>query len=455
MKFITHSTISGTVAAPASKSMMGRAVAAALLADGISVIRNPSSCDDAQTALDIIRALGAVMSEGEKVAIRGTGKRLLYPQKGSLDCRESGLCMRMFTPIAALLDREVALYASGSLRSRPMGMVEELETLGVACRTDRGYAPIIVRGPMKGGHITVDASVSSQLLTGLLMALPLCETDSHIAVTGLKSTPYVRMTLSLLKGFGVAITHDEGLTEFVVKGGQEYRPATYTVEGDWSGAAFLLVAGALAGSVTVTGLDLASPQADRAIIEVLEMAGASIKTGRGSVTVENRSLKSFRFDATDCPDLFPPLVALASGCVGKSEIKGLERLAHKESDRAKALSSEFGKLGIAIQQHGGTMEVRGGAVRKAEVDAHNDHRIAMACAVAALRAEGDVGIAGETCVAKSYPTFFVDLETLGVRQSRPIRIQRYDPQAGAPGDEEEAHPLRGYPDEVNKGGIRV
>ena len=129
-------------------------------------------------------------------------------------------------------------------------------------------------------------------------------------------------------------------------------PSRIRVEGDWSGASFLLVAGALSGSVTVTGLDLDSPQADRAILDVLEMAGASVKTGDSSVTVENRSLKPFRFDATDCPDLFPPLVALASGCVGKSEIKGLERLAHKESDRAKALTSEFGKLGISVQQHG-------------------------------------------------------------------------------------------------------
>jgi 3-phosphoshikimate 1-carboxyvinyltransferase len=415
MKSITRSTIRGSVSAPASKSMMGRAVAAALLADGISVIRNPSSCDDARSALDIIRALGAVMSEGEKVAIRGTGKRLLYPTKGSLDCRESGLCMRMFTPIAALLDREVALSASGSLCSRPMGMVEGLGALGVVCSTDRGHAPIIVRGPMEGGDITVDASVSSQFLTGLLIALPLCEADSRISVTGLKSTPYVRMTLSLLEKFGVTITHDEGLTEFVVKGGQEYQPATYTVEGDWSGAAFLLVAGALAGSVTVTGLDLASAQADRAIVEVLEMAGATLRTGTDCVTVEKGELKAFHFDATDCPDLFPPLVALASGCVGKSEIVGLERLAHKESDRAKALSSEFGKLGISVRQHGSTMEVRGGAVHEGEVNAHNDHRIAMACAVAALRAEGCVAITGETCVTKSYPDFFSDLAALGVK----------------------------------------
>jgi 3-phosphoshikimate 1-carboxyvinyltransferase len=415
MKLVTPSTVKGTVAAPPSKSMMGRAVAATLLADGISVIRNPSFCDDARTALDIIGALGAVMSEGEKLAIRGTGKRLLYPKKGSLDCRESGLCMRMFTPIAALLDREVALSASGSLRSRPMGMVEGLGALGVTCGTDRGHAPITVRGPMKGGDITVDASVSSQLLTGLLMALPICETDSRIAVTGLKSTPYVRMTLSLLKGFGVTITHDEGLTAFVVEGGQEYQPATYTVEGDWSGAAFLLVAGALAGSVTVTGLDLASPQADRGILDVLESVGASITTGKDYVSAQRKDLKPFQYDATDCPDLFPPLVALASSCEGKSVIYGVERLKHKESDRALALASEFAKLGILIRTTGNGMEIYGGNVRGSVVESHNDHRIAMACAVAALRAGGDVAISGEACVGKSYPDFFSDLAALGVK----------------------------------------
>jgi 3-phosphoshikimate 1-carboxyvinyltransferase len=210
----------------------------------------------------------------------------------------------------------------------------------------------------------------------------------------------------------VDVHHDEHLEKFLVSGNQTYAPSTYTVDGDWSGASFLLVAGATMGSVTVTGLNPASPQADRAILDVLERVGASIETVVDSVSVGRKELKPFQYDATDCPDLFPPLVALASSCEGKSVIRGLERLTHKESNRAGALASEFAKLGITIKTAGNRMEVYGGSVREAVVDAHNDHRIAMACAVTALRAKGNVGINGEACVSKSYPGFFSDLEAI-------------------------------------------
>ena len=334
--------------------MMGRAVAAALLADGTSRIANASFCDDALTALDIVEALGARVHRGEKalLTIHGTGKQSLSPREAALECGESGLCMRMFTPVAALQDKEVMLFASGSLRSRPMGMVEVLGALGVSCRTDHGHAPIKVRGPMKGGCIRIDGSVSSQFLTGLLMALPACEEDSVISVSGLKSAPYVLMTIELLKHFGVSIGRDEGLEEFLVQGNQTFRPSTYTVEGDWSGASFLLVAGAISGSVTVTGLNPASLQADRAILDVLESVGASVETAMDHVSVEKRDLKPFQYDATDCPDLFPPLVALASGCEGKSVIYGLERLTHKESDRAACAAIRVCKARYHHQDNG-------------------------------------------------------------------------------------------------------
>jgi 3-phosphoshikimate 1-carboxyvinyltransferase len=393
--------------------MTVRAFAAGLLADGPSTIRNASLCDDALTAMDAIEDLGAVVVRKRRdFIVRGTGGLSFRPGRRLLDCRESGLSMRMFAPIAALVDTETTLVASGSLGRRPMGMVRALEQLGVACQTDDGHAPITVRGPMRGGRIGIDASVSSQFLTGLLAALPLCEHDSHILVTGLRSTPYVRMTVGLLNRFGVRIEHDEGVVEFAIKGGQIYSPSVYAVEGDWSGASFLLVAGATAGAVTVTGLDPESLQADRAILEVLDMAGAPTLTDGDSVSVESRDLKPFSFDATDCPDLFPPLVALASGCEGKSLIYGVERLTHKESDRASALTCEFGKLGITVTTTGNRMEVHGGRIGSGLVDSHGDHRIAMACAVAALCAQGSVEIGGSECVAKSYPRFFEDLETL-------------------------------------------
>jgi len=415
MRLIKPSAVKGTVAAPRSKSMTVRAAAAALLAKGTSLIRHASSCDDGLAAFAIAAGMGAVVSRGRvETSVHSRGINAQNSEKRRIDCGESGLAMRMFAPIAALLRGETVLEASGSLRSRPMEMVDALQSLGVSCATDHGRPPVVVRGPLEGGHIVVDASLSSQFLTGLLMALPLCGKNSRVSVSQLKSTPYVRMTLGLLAAFGVAIGHDDLLTEFTVEGNQAYRPSTYTIEGDWSGAAFLLVAGAIGGSVVVKGLPVPSIQADSGVLEALKMAGARVATGRHSVSVERHNLSPFVFDATHCPDLFPPLVALAACCEGRSTILGARRLVHKESDRANALKEEFARLGITIRIKEDRMEVSGGAIRGGAVDSHNDHRIAMACSVAALRARGEVAIGRPESVGKSYPRFFEDLEALTV-----------------------------------------
>jgi 3-phosphoshikimate 1-carboxyvinyltransferase len=417
MNSVMPSAIDGIVAAPPSKSVTVRAMAAALLAPGTSRIRNVSSCDDGVAAMSIVTDLGAALSnEKDETVVSSPGIHGIALRKNVLGCGESGLSMRMFAPIAALLPGETTLVASGSLRTRPMDMVCALKQLSVPCRTSEGHAPVIVAGPMEGGRITVDASLSSQFLTGLLMALPVCPKDSIVLVSGLKSAPYVRMTIGLLCHFGIEIGRKDDLTEFVIEGGQSYRPAAYTVEGDWSGAAFLLVAGAVAGKATVTGLDPGSFQADRAVLRVLEASGAHVTLGKDRVSVERQELRPFTFDATDCPDLFPPLVALAAHCRGTSVIHGAGRLSHKESDRAQALQQEFDKLGVVVETSGDTMKVHGGTVRTATVDSHNDHRIAMACAVAALAARGEVRIGGSECVAKSYPGFFSDLE--GLKEKR-------------------------------------
>ncbi len=413
MKFITPSKIEGSVPAPPSKSAMVRAVAAALLADGMTEVREAASCDDATCALAVAERLGAGIEEdGRRVTIRGAGRALTRPKDGILHCGESGLSMRMFAPIACLLDREITLIATGSLLGRPMTMVEDLSLLGASCRTDNGRAPLVVRGPIRAGRLHLDGSISSQFLTGLLMALPLCDGGSSISVSGLRSTPYVRMTIRLLEHFGVTIEAGDELGEFFIKGNQAYRPCMYTVEGDWSGASLLLAAGAISGRVTVTGLDHKTAQADRAVLDALAMAGGHIETGPDHVTVEMGTLRPIRFDATDCPDLFPPLVALAANCGGKSTIYGVDRLAFKESDRAAALISEFGKLGVFIERDATKMEVHGGRIRGGVVEPHNDHRIAMACAIAGLTAREGVGIRNWRCVSKSYPGFFSDLERL-------------------------------------------
>ena len=280
-------------------------------------------------------------------------------------------------------------------------MIEEaLNQLGVKCKSSDGFLPITIKGPIKGGHCEIDGSISSQLLTGLLMALPLASKDSEIKVKNLKSKPYIDMTLDY--------------TTFRIPGNQKYTPQDYIVEGDWSGGAFLLVAGAINGQLTVKGLRSDSRQSDISVLKALKMAGAQMIIGEDQVEISKSELKSFVFDATESPDLFPPLVALASYCSGISAIKGVSRLIFKESNRAKTLIQEFGKMNVKIEVADDIMSITGGRPDAARVESHDDHRIAMATAVASLGATGRVSIRDSQCVAKSYPGFFDDLRQLGV-----------------------------------------
>jgi 3-phosphoshikimate 1-carboxyvinyltransferase len=308
------------------------------------------------------------------------------------------------------------MNGTGSLLKRPVQMItDSLNQLGCRCQSQEGYLPVWIKGPLKSGKALIDGSVSSQLLTGILMALPVVKGDSEISVSNLQSLPYIDMTISMLKQFGISVSHHQ-YEVFRIAGKQKYQPATLTVEGDWSGAAFLLVAGALAGSVTVRGLQADSLQADRQILRAMGFAGAKIDTGDNQVTVCHEELKAFDFDATHCPDLFPPLVALAAHCNGVSRIEGVGRLIHKESNRAKVLQEEFYKLGISIRVEGGNLYVTGPSLMKTgEVDSHGDHRIAMAAATVAMIARTPVKISGAECVTKSYPEFYRDLKSLGGR----------------------------------------
>jgi 3-phosphoshikimate 1-carboxyvinyltransferase len=416
MKALNSSKISGSVKAPASKSVMIRAAAASLLAVGTSYLLNPSLCADSLAALRIVEALGAdVRTDRERVLIRGTvGFSTEGFRKNTINCGESGLCMRMFAPIAGLAPYRFVVEGSGSLNSRPMAALEELSRIGAVCETNSGYPPVAIRGPIRGGDLTLDGSTTSQFLSGVLMAAPLCGEETNIKVTNLKSKPYVEMTINLLKDFGIVIDHDSDLTSFRIKGNQRYGAQTYAIEGDWSGAAFLLVAGAIAGSIEVKGLRIDSFQADKAILEGLRKAGAPVEISGDAIRVKKGDLMAFEFDAADCPDLVPPLAALAAHCRGKSIIHGVERLKHKESNRSAALVSEFSKLSVKIEAFADRIEIYGGKPIGNLVDSHNDHRIAMACAVASLNGERPVVIENYQCVAKSYPDFFRDIHSVQV-----------------------------------------
>ena len=411
MKTTIHKgRIAGSITAPASKSYAQRAVAAALLAGGETTLTHLDLCNDTRAALDVARRLGASVShEGTTYTIRGG----LNPVSTKLNIGESGLATRLFTPIASLCHMPITINGEGSILRRPIEMMEEpLQALGVEVISNGGYLPISVKGPMRGGEIHVDGSLSSQFITGLLMALPLSPNDTVLHVENLKSRPYVDMTIDLAARFGVAIKHNN-YEQFYIAGGQHYTPCTYNIEGDWSGASCLLVAGATAGSITIRNLNHISLQADLAIIEALARAGAEIITTNSSVTVHGGPLHAFEFDATDCPDLFPALAALAASCEGTSVLTGTQRLTYKESNRAETIAEVFGRLGIGVDlSEENTMRITGGPVSSAVVDSHNDHRIAMAAAVAALSSDDSVVIEGADAADKSYPNFWKDLDKL-------------------------------------------
>jgi 3-phosphoshikimate 1-carboxyvinyltransferase len=427
---IQPSQLKGIIQAPASKSSMQRACAAALLAKGKTIIQNPGHSNDDKAALGIIQSLGATteLVDGEwHVDSNG-----IDPVASKVNCGESGLSIRMFASIAALSEQEITIVGEGSLLTRPMDFFDEiLPKLGVKIKSNEGKLPLVIQGPLQPADIEIDGSLSSQFLTGLLMAYAAADAKGiSIKVKNLKSKPYIDLTLDVMKQYGLKVPENRNYEEFYFGDethNSQFIAHNYTVEGDWSGGAFLLVAGAIAGPITVRGLDLASTQADKAIIDAMMAANAGIAMDGKAIQLVPSEMNGFEFDATDCPDLFPPLVALAAYCKGTTIIKGVSRLAHKESNRALTLQEEFGKMDVKIELKDDVMIIHGGVgVRGAKVHSRHDHRIAMACAVAALKAAGETVIEQAQAVKKSYPDFYNDLEKLGAGVSLNNKIRLHE-----------------------------
>ncbi|MEO5685154.1 MAG: 3-phosphoshikimate 1-carboxyvinyltransferase [Chitinophagaceae bacterium] len=414
---VQPSQLSGLIQAPASKSSMQRACAAALVAQGKSIIRNPGHSNDDKAAMDIIQRLGAELTiSNDELIITSRG---VNPVAGEINCGESGLSIRMFTPLVALSEQQVTINGSGSLAVRPMDFFDEvLPQLGIKVQTKNGKLPLVIQGPVLPKNITIDGSLSSQFLTGLLMAYAAAGAkDVAITVNNLKSRPYIDLTLNVMKQFGLKVPENRNYESFYYnQQAPDPQPTihNYTVEGDWSGGAFLLVAGAIAGNITVKGLDVFSTQADKAVLQALMDCGAGISIEPSQIELRPMPLKAFHFNATDCPDLFPPLVALAACCSGTTAIEGASRLTHKESNRALTLQDEFGKMGIAITLQDDLMLIKGGTgIQGGNVHSRHDHRIAMACAVAGLKANSAVVVEEADAIDKSYPDFYAHLKQLG------------------------------------------
>ena len=420
---------------PVSKSFAQRAIIAAALADGTSHLKGYTPCGDNEAALQVARNLGAEISqEGNMLIIKGISAQLGSLDHETLHVGESGLLTRMMIPLMAQLgSKPVTFTGEKTLLGRPLtGAKEIMDAFGASIASV--CVPLAVTGPLKAGRAEISGKHGSQLISGLLMALPFAEKNSSLIVHEPKSIPYMFITLEVLKKFGIKVANDmlggrdflesDGdwslCTEMVfkVKGGQKYKAADIDLEGDWSAAANFLVAGAIFGKIEIQGLDTTSLQADLSIMDILMDAGASLSQldgDRGDITVQRAPLKAFSVDASNCPDLFPIISVLAAFCQGTSRLAGVGRLANKESDRAKAILEMLAQMGVKASVEGDEMVIEGHSLaqrllgrsllRGGSYTSHHDHRMVMALKVAALGADSPITIDDEDCVAKSFPQF--------------------------------------------------
>ena len=404
-KFVSNNTSIPSVQAPASKSIAQRVLLGAALSVKPIEIFNLGTCDDVLNIKEIVKQLGAEIIEKEN-SIIVTGRK--YPIASTLNCGESGLGIRLTTTIASTFGKDFTINGAGSLLKRPLTQFADfLPLMGININKN-GKLPLHISGQLKGGEYTVDGSLSSQYISGLLMALPLCKADSILNVTSPTSLPYIDITLSVLEFFGVNIEHTN-YSKYTIKGNQTYTPKEekHTIEGDWSGAAFWIIYGVINGEIRIKNLDKNSTQADKSILDVVKKVGSTYEWIGDDLLITKQKLKPFEFDATQCPDLFPILVVLAASTKGLSIITGVNRLKHKESDRGLVLQTEFSKLGLKIEINGDLMTIYGkGNLNTGKIHSNNDHRIAMSAAISAILTEDGITISNAECVNKSYPNFW-------------------------------------------------
>lgn len=413
--------LKGMVTAPPSKAYTQRAVIAAALSEGKSVIKNPLKCNDTIATIKACSMLGAKIKwEDNSLVVEGVSKP--KTPEDIIHCQGSGATIRFLTSICALADGASVLTGDKSLRRRPMQpLLDALNQLGAKCFSTKGDGkpPIIVLGGgIKGGTVSIVGDVSSQFISSLLFATPKAKKETIIEITTpLESKFYVEMTLNTLREHGVKVEYSQNYECFTVPHNQSYTPFNHAIEGDYSSAAFLLAAASITESeVKIANLKRRSLQGDKIIVEILKMMGVTINQHEDIVEVfgNGGKLKPVNVDLKDSPDLVPVCAVLACFADGETVIKGVKRLRFKESDRIASLISELGKMGAKIKVENNAIKISGKTkLHGAHICSHKDHRIAMACAVAALRADGETVIQGIECIRKSYPNFIQDLKVLG------------------------------------------
>ncbi|MBO4724341.1 MAG: 3-phosphoshikimate 1-carboxyvinyltransferase [Bacteroidaceae bacterium] len=406
--------VSGNVQVPPSKSVAHRMLICAALSDAPCTIVCQSVNRDMEATVNCLNALGADITYAD-------GKFTVNPitkvQKGAtLDCGESGSTLRFLLPVAAALGADATFIGQGRLPERPLSpLYEEMTAHGVKM-SPNGHLPLKCEGNLPAGLYTIDGGVSSQFISGLLMALPLTGIQSKIVVTGKQeSASYIGLTMNALSQFGIEIqTVTDG---YIIPSGQEFTSADtqVAVEGDWSAAAFWITAG-VAGSkpVTCTGLNYeCSAQGDRRIIDVLRKMGADISTADNTITARPSNLTAAQIDCADIPDLVPILAIAASSAQGTTIFDNIRRLRIKESDRVQSILQLLGAAGIYAFASDNTLTVTGGLARNCAYDPSGDHRMAMAAAILASNKNVKITISDAECTAKSYPAFFDDFNALG------------------------------------------
>lgn len=424
---IKPTPLKGTVKIPPSKSMAHRAVIAASLAKGESVISNIQLSDDIQATIAGMESFGAqiiveTVGDRSKLKIRGIGNQENKRDTNRLiDANESGSTLRFLVPLATLFEGETRFIGRGKLGSRPMTIYEEIfdcQGLLYQSQGQNGQLDLLIGGgPLGAGFYELPGDVSSQFITGLLYTLPLLEGDSKLRVTTtIESLGYLKLTLAVLKSYGIEIDFD-GDSLFFIKGNQSYQASDYQVEGDFSQAAFFLVAGALGNEVKVKGLDPTSEQGDKAIIDILKGLNAEIVTEEGLMMARPNHLEASEIiDGSQVPDIIPVTALAACLSEGESQIINLERLRIKESDRLEATQTELAKLGAKIKVKGDSLIIQGEKSKLAggaQVWSHQDHRMAMMLAIASTVCEKDIILKDAECVSKSYPNFWEDFVELG------------------------------------------
>jgi 3-phosphoshikimate 1-carboxyvinyltransferase len=419
---IIPSSVRGEVSAPPSKSYTHRAVILASLAAGESIIEEPLLSDDTLYTIDACRSLGAdIALDSDRLRVTGTGGQIRVAPDKRIFAGNSGSTIRMVAPLAALAPTKVILDGDNRLRQRPIGdLLSALESLGARARSleNNGFPPIEIQGgKLSGGEVTISGQTSSQHISALLMIAPYIKDGLIIKVANeLRSKPYIDITLDAMQAFGVeAVNRD--YKEFLVKGSQRYQAERYRIEGDYSSAAYFLASGAISSKpVTINNLKSNSVQGDKYLLNILSLMGCSVENRKEAATVSRRDeLKGVTIDMGDYPDLVPTVAVVAAYAKGKTEMTNIGHLRFKESDRLGDTATELAKMGIKVKVNSDTMLVYGGKPRGARVEAHNDHRLAMSLAIAALFAEDNSVINGAEAVSKSYPRFFADLAKLGAK----------------------------------------